>query len=190
MAGTRCSARRRWCSACPRGRGLGGERVLVDSPFSHIDGNGKLRMVDVSNKRRTLRKAWARCQVVTDVKLASLERRHDGLDVVHAARVAGVLAAKRTAEIIPLCHTLHLSDVNVELTEVSSSVVATESTGVEMEALTACAFAALSILDALTALDPEARIDDLVLLRKEGGKSGSWGRLVEAPTKRRRRRSS
>jgi cyclic pyranopterin phosphate synthase len=86
--------------------------------------------------------------------------------------------------------------VNVELTEgdgvveVSSSVVATESTGVEMEALTACAFAALSILDALTALDPEARMDDLVLLRKEGGKSGSWGRLVEAPTKRRRRRSS
>ena len=178
------------------GVGLAASGVLVDSPFSHVDGNGKLRMVDVSNKRRTLRKAWARCHVVTDVKLATIERRHDGLDVEHAARVAGVLAAKRTAEIIPLCHTLHLSDVNVELierddgVEVSSSVIATESTGVEMEALTACAFAALSILDSLRALDPDARMDDLVLLKKEGGKSGSWGRLVEAPTKRRRRRSS
>jgi len=153
-------------------------------------------MVDISNKRRTLRKAWAQCLVVTDVKLAKVERRHDSLEIEHAARVAGVLAAKRTAEIIPLCHTLHLSDVNVELVErdggveVSSSVIANESTGVEMEALTACAFAALSLLDSLRTLDPDARIDDLVLLKKEGGKSGSWGRLVEAPSRRRRRRSS
>jgi cyclic pyranopterin monophosphate synthase len=168
----------------------------VDSPFSHVDGAGKLRMVDVSGKRRTLRKAWAQCRVVTNVKLAAIERRHDGLEVVHAARVAGVFAAKRTAEIIPLCHPLILSDVNVELTEheggveVSASVTATESTGVEMEALTACAVAALSILNSLLALDPSARVDDLVLLRKEGGKSGSWGRLVEPPTRRRRRRPS
>lgn len=167
----------------------------MDSPFSHIDGTGKLRMVDVSNKRRTLRKAWAHCLVITDVKLATIESRHDGLNVEHAARVAGVLAAKRTAEVIPLCHSLHLSDVNVELVEreigveVSSSVIATESTGVEMEALTACAYAALSIVDSLRVLDPDARIDDLVLLKKEGGKSGSWGRLVEAPTRRRRRLS-
>lgn len=165
------------------------------SPFSHLDGNGKLRMVDVSTKQRTLRKAWARCHVVTDVALATIERRPDGLDAEHAARVAGVLAAKRTADIIPLCHSLHLSDVNVELlqrdgvVEVSSRVVATESTGVEMEALTACAFAALSILESLAPLDPEARMDDLVLLKKEGGKSGSWGRLVEPPTRRRWRRS-
>jgi cyclic pyranopterin phosphate synthase len=166
------------------------------SPFSHVDGDGKLRMVDISSKRRTLRKAWAQCLVVTDVNLATIEPRRDSLDVEHAARVAGVLAAKRTADIIPLCHTLHLSDVNIELVardggvEVSSSVIANESTGVEMEALTACAFAALSILDALRDLDPKARIDDLVLLRKEGGKSGSWGRLVDAPTERRQRRSS
>ena len=164
----------------------------MNSPFSHVDGNGKLRMVDVSSKRRTLRKAWAQCLVVTNVKLANIEHRDDGLNVEHVARVTGVLAAKRTAEIIPLCHTLHLSDVNVELVEldngvqVSSSVIANESTGVEMEALTACAFAALSILDSLRALDPDARIDDLVLLKKEGGKSGSWGRLAEAPMRRRR----
>ena len=153
-------------------------------------------MVDISSKRRTLRKAWAQCLVVTDVKLAKVERRQDSLEIEHAARVAGVLAAKRTAEIIPLCHTLHLSDVNVELVErdggveVSSSVIANESTGVEMEALTACAFAALSLLDSLRTLDPDARIDVLVLLKIEGGKSGSWGRLVEAPSRRRRRRSS
>ena len=167
----------------------------MDSPFSHVGSTGKLRMVDVSNKRRTLRKARAQCLVVTNVKMADIEPRDDGLDVEHVARVAGVLAAKRTAEIIPLCHTLHLSDVNVELVEidtgveVSSSVIANEATGVEMEALTACAFAALSILDALRALDPYARVDDLVLLEKEGGKSGSWGRLVETPKLRRRRRS-
>lgn len=162
-------------------------------PFSHIDGNGKLRMVDISSKRRSLRKAWAHCRVVTDVKLATLKGGEDGLDVEHAARVAGVLAAKRTAEIIPLCHSLHLSDVNVELSErddgveISSSVIAIESTGVEMEALTACAFAALSLIGSLTELDPNARMDDLVLLKKEGGKSGTWGRLVESPAQRRRR---
>lgn len=166
----------------------------MGSSFSHLDGDGKLRMVDVSNKRRTLRKAWAQCLVVTDVRLDGIERRHDGLQVEHAARVAGVLAAKRTAEIIPLCHPLSLSDVNVEVVErdggveVSSSVIATESTGVEMEALTACAVAALSILNSLQALDPFARIDDLALLKKEGGKSGSWGRLVGAPPRRRLRR--
>ncbi|HTB09667.1 MAG TPA: cyclic pyranopterin monophosphate synthase MoaC [Acidimicrobiales bacterium] len=160
----------------------------MDSPFSHVDGSGKLRMVDVSNKARTLRKAWAQCHVVTNVPLAAIEARHDGLDVVHVARVAGVFAAKRTAEFIPLCHPLLLSDVNVELAErdggvdVSSSVIANESTGVEMEALTACAIAALSLLGSLRALDPNARIDDLVLLKKEGGKSGSWGRLVDGPT--------
>lgn len=169
--------------------------VRVNSPFSHVDNTGKLRMVDVSNKRRTLRKAQAHCLVVTKVKLANIVPRDDGLSVENVARVAGVFAAKRTAEIIPLCHPLHLSDVNIEIVEldigveVSSSVIANEATGVEMEALTACALAALSILDSLRALDPSARIDDLVLLKKEGGKSGSWGRLVEAPTRRRRRRS-
>jgi cyclic pyranopterin phosphate synthase len=152
-------------------------------------------MVDVSSKRRTLRKAWAQCHVVTDVKLATLTHNQDGLDVEHAARVAGVLAAKRTDDIIPLCHSLHLSDVNVELTErddgveISSSVIAHESTGVEMEALTACAFAALSVIGSLATLDPNARMDDLVLLKKEGGKSGTWGRLVETPVRRRRRTS-
>ncbi len=169
----------------------------MDSPFSHIDGSGKLRMVDVSNKRRSRRQAWARCLVLTEAHLADLAPRHYGLEATHAARVAGVMAAKNTAAIIPLCHPLFLSDVNVDIVEregaleVTSSASATESTGVEMEALNACAFAALSLLDSLLAIDPRARVEDLVLLRKEGGKSGVWGRDVpDTPPRRRRGRRS
>lgn len=165
----------------------------MTSPFSHVDDSGRLRMVDVSKKRPTRRTASAHCVIVTAARLDALTRRRDGLDPEHAARVAGVLVAKKTADVIPLCHSLNLSDVDVEVVErdggveVTSRVVATEATGVEMEALTACAFAALSLLDSLLELDPLARIDDLVVLTKEGGKSGNWGRLVERPPGRRRK---
>jgi cyclic pyranopterin phosphate synthase len=131
----------------------------------------------------------ARCLVVTVADVDELEPWTDGIDPLHAARVAGVHAAKRTSDLIPLCHSLNLNDVDVQLypyeggIEISATVTATQRTGVEMEALTACAFAALSIVDSLQKSDPFARIDDLVLLKKEGGKSGSWGRLVEKPKK-------
>jgi cyclic pyranopterin phosphate synthase len=171
----------------------------MERPFTHVTASGKLRMVDTSNKRPSRRAALAQCLVVTNAALATLEPRGDELDPLHVARVAGVLAAKRTGDIIPLCHSLHLNDVNVELhereggVEISASVSANESTGVEMEALTACAVAALSLLDSLKDADPNARIDELVLLKKEGGKSGNWGRLVEGSTeessKRRSKRS-
>jgi cyclic pyranopterin phosphate synthase len=159
----------------------------VDSPFSHIDSAGKLRMVDVTNKRPTKRQAMARCLVVTKADLDTLEPWNNGIDPFHAARVAGVHAAKRTSDLIPLCHSLNLNDVDVQLSahdgaiEISATVTATQRTGVEMEALTACAFAALSIVDSLQSSDPYARIDDLVLMKKEGGKSGTWGRLVNNP---------
>lgn len=157
----------------------------MENEFSHIDDLGKLRMVDVSNKRLTRRSAIARCLVVTTADIGALQAREDQLDPVICARIAGVSAAKRTSELIPLCHTLSLNDVNVELArhdlgiEVTTTVTATQRTGVEMEALTACAFAALSILDTLQDTDPLARIDELELMKKEGGRSGSWGRLVE-----------
>jgi len=160
--------------------------VTVDRSFSHLDAAGKLRMVDVSAKRPTRRQALARCRVVTGVDLETLGPRSDGIDAPLGARVTGVLAAKRVDELIPLCHSLNLDDVDVELhahadgIDVTASVTATQRTGVEMEALTACAFAALSLLDALLDADPDAWIDDLVLLKKEGGKSGQWGRLVES----------
>ncbi len=168
----------------------------MERPFTHVAANGKLRMVDISEKPLSRRAALAQCRVVTKTALASLSPRSDDLDPLHVARVAGVLAAKRTGDIIPLCHTLNLSDVTIELhereggVEISASVKATQSTGVEMEALTACAVAALSLLDSLKEADPTARIDDLVLLKKEGGKSGDWGRLVESPAKRSKKRRS
>ena len=160
---------------------------MTESSFSHIDAAGKLRMVDVTNKRPTKRQAMARCLVVTAADVDALEPWTDGIDPLHAARVAGVHAAKRTSDLIPLCHSLNLNDVDVQLhayaggIEVTATVSATQRTGVEMEALVACAFAALSIMDSLQTTDPNARIDDLVLLKKEGGKSGTWGRLVENP---------
>ncbi|HEV3267436.1 MAG TPA: cyclic pyranopterin monophosphate synthase MoaC [Acidimicrobiales bacterium] len=162
----------------------------VEGQFSHIDATGKLRMVDVTNKRPTKRQAMAHCLVVTSANLDALEPWTDGMDPVHAARVAGVHAAKRTSDLIPLCHSLNLNDVDVQLTsyeggiEIAATVTATQRTGVEMEALTACAFAALSIMDSLQSSDPDARIDDLVLLKKQGGKSGTWGRLVEDPVEK------
>lgn len=142
-------------------------------------------MVDVSGKRKTRRTAMARCYVSTSANLAALAPRDDQIDPALCARIAGVSAAKKTSELIPLCHTLNLNDVNVDLhqrergIEVTATVTATQRTGVEMEALTACAFAALSILDSLATEDPSASIEELVLLKKEGGKSGSWGRLVQ-----------
>ncbi|HUZ40577.1 MAG TPA: cyclic pyranopterin monophosphate synthase MoaC [Acidimicrobiales bacterium] len=157
----------------------------MEREFSHINALGKLRMVDVTSKRVTRRLAMARCLVVTTADISALEPRDDDIDPILCARIAGVSAAKRTSELIPLCHTLALNDVDVELSlqdrgiEVTTTVTATQRTGVEMEALTACAFAALSILNSLQEVDPLARIDEIELLRKEGGRSGSWGRLAE-----------
>jgi cyclic pyranopterin phosphate synthase len=162
----------------------------MENEFSHINAKGKLRMVDVTSKRMTRRTATARCLIVTPVTLGALEPREDEVDPVLCARIAGVSAAKRTSDLIPLCHTLNLNDVDVVVTqldrgiEVTTTVVATQRTGVEMEALTACAFAALSLLDSLREADPNARVDELELLKKEGGRSGSWGRLVEDAEKR------
>jgi cyclic pyranopterin phosphate synthase len=155
------------------------------SEFSHINASGKLRMVDVSSKRMTRRVATARCLVVTSAEIGALPVRDDEIDPVLCARIAGVSAAKRTSELIPLCHTLALNDVDVALErlergiEITATVTATQRTGVEMEALTACAFAALSLLDSLHDVDPLAQIDELELLKKEGGRSGSWGRLAD-----------
>jgi cyclic pyranopterin phosphate synthase len=144
-------------------------------------------MVDVTNKRATKRRAFASCVVDTVADVTSLEPNSTGVDPWHAARLAGIHAAKRTSWLIPLCHPLSLSDIHVEVTphdgrvEISATVTALERTGVEMEALTACAVAALSVIDSLLELDPLARMDNLVLLSKSGGKSGPWGRLVDTP---------
>jgi cyclic pyranopterin phosphate synthase len=157
--------------------------LTVEKPFSHVDGDGKLRMVDITGKRPTLRKARASCTVRTVAGVVG--KVVNGLDVVHAARLAGIQAAKQTANLIPLCHPLNLSEIRVDIlpnavgVEVQTTVVTVHRTGVEMEALTACAFAALSVMNSLVEEDPHSRMEDLVLLRKSGGKSGEWGRSVD-----------
>lgn len=156
----------------------------MDKQFSHVDERGRLRMVDISEKSPTQRRAVASCVVRTHVDITSLAAHASGVDPLHAARLAGIQAAKQTSSLIPLCHPLDLSDIHVEVTAgpseviVVATVAAMHRTGVEMEALTACAVAGLSVLNALVDADPGARMDDLVLLRKSGGKSGPWGRLV------------
>ena len=157
----------------------------MSSEFSHVDASGKIRMVDVSQKPTTRRSATAGCLILTSADLSSSASDSNGLEMIHSARLAGILAAKRTALLIPLCHPLNLDDIQVEVStiasgvEIRSSVATVHQTGVEMEALTACAVTALSLLTSLLATDRHARMEDLVLLKKSGGRSGDWGREAE-----------
>jgi cyclic pyranopterin phosphate synthase len=141
-------------------------------------------MVDVSGKESSARTAVASGVVRTTAEVVDLLRR-DGLpkgDALATARIAGIMAAKRTPDLIPLCHPLALSSVAVDLTPHEAEVVitavvrTTDRTGVEMEALTAVAVAGLTLHDMIKAVDPAAVLDAVRLVRKEGGKSGIWTR--------------
>jgi len=154
--------------------------------FTHFAAAGRAAMVDVSAKPATQRVATARGRVVMAPEtLARIEAGEVGKgDVLGVARIAGIMAAKRTAELIPLCHPLMLSKVAVELTpaapdavEIAATVTLTGQTGVEMEALTAVTVAALTIYDMCKAADRGMRIEAVRLVHKSGGKSGDW----EAP---------
>ncbi len=154
----------------------------MHEPFTHVDAEGNLRMVDVSDKEPTLRTAEASCLVRTGVDVVALATDPEGLGAVLAARLAGIQAAKRTSNLIPLCHPINLNVVEVDVAphprgaEVRARVVTVQRTGVEMEALTACSFAALTLIDALSGLDAAASLEDLVVVHKSGGKSADWGR--------------
>ena len=139
-------------------------------------------MVDVSGKVATARTAIARATVHTTAEVIALIAS-GGLpkgDALATARVAGILAAKRTSDLIPLCHQIALSSVDVEFAitdsavELIASARTIDRTGVEMEALTAATVAALTVYDMIKAVDPGARIDEVRVIRKEGGKSGVW----------------
>lgn len=152
------------------------------SSLSHFDEAGSPRMVDVSGKPSTKRSARAQAFVrIRPEILQELPRNPKG-NPLEVARIAGIAAAKRTSELIPLCHPLPLShaDVEVRLEEggvrITSSASSTGPTGVEMEALTAAAIAALTVYDMTKALDKGIEITDLHLLEKTGGKSGSYRR--------------
>ena len=152
--------------------------------LSHLDESGAAHMVDVTGKDATQRSAVAAGTLHTTPEVVHLIAS-GGLpkgDALATARVAGILAAKRTSDLIPLCHQLALTGVDVEFevgdgtVGVTASVRSTDRTGVEMEALTAVSVAALTLYDMVKAVDPAARIDDIRVLRKEGGKTGLWTR--------------
>jgi len=152
------------------------------SKLSHFDSVGRPRMVDVGEKGATRRTARAHAFVrMSREVLAALPDNPKG-DPLDVARVAGVMAAKRTPDLIPLCHSLPLSHADVEITveadgvRIVASASTTATTGVEMEALTAASVAALTIYDMTKALDKRIEIQDIYLLEKTGGKSGDFKR--------------
>ena len=154
------------------------------SELTHLDENGAARMVDVGRKSATARSAVAKGLIA--MSPAALAAIRDGNapkgDVLAAARIAGIMAAKKTAELIPLCHPLALDAVAVDFgveeggIEVTATTSLTGRTGVEMEAMTACCVALLTIYDMAKALDKAMTIGDVRLIEKTGGKSVNWRR--------------
>jgi cyclic pyranopterin phosphate synthase len=147
----------------------------MDEGFTHLDRRGNARMVDVTGKPVTHRRAEARCEVM----LSATDRARLSTDAVEVARLAGVHGAKLTWDLVPLCHPLPLEAIDVSLSVADHGVAITataetvERTGVEMEALTACAMAALSVV---AACSDEATVTNLALWEKRGGRSGTWRR--------------
>ncbi len=154
--------------------------------LSHLDADGRARMVDVGDKPVTARRAVAMARVVMAAETLAAIRENSFAkgDVLGVARVAAIQAAKRCDELIPLCHSLPLDEVGVEFeldqalpgVRIQTTASVHGRTGVEMEALTAASVAALTIYDMCKAVDKSMLIDKLCLLRKEGGRSGTWER--------------
>ncbi|GAA0724821.1 cyclic pyranopterin monophosphate synthase MoaC [Dactylosporangium roseum] len=152
--------------------------------LTHVDASGAARMVDVTAKDVTTRRAVAAGSVRTAAEVVALLR--DGAlpkgDALAVARIAGIMGAKRTPDLIPLCHPIALHGVTVELTlrddaiDIEVVTRTADRTGVEMEALTAVAAAGLALIDMIKAVDPAASLEAVRVLRKEGGKTGLWER--------------
>jgi cyclic pyranopterin phosphate synthase len=154
--------------------------------LTHVDEAGAARMVDVSAKDVTARTARAAGRVLVSPRVVEL-LRGEGVpkgDALAVARIAGIMGAKRTPELVPLCHPLALSGVSVDLTvaddavEIAAQVKTTDRTGVEMEALTAVTVAALTVVDMVKAVDKSAAITDIRVEEKSGGRSGDWTRTA------------
>ena len=157
---------------------------MSDPTFSHLDDSGHARMVDVGDKAITRRRAVAKATIVMATE-TSTAIANNGLpkgDVLAVARIAGIQAAKKTSDLIPLCHPLMLSSVTVELVvrdgavDIEACVETTSQTGVEMEALTACSVAALTLYDMCKAIDKAMEIGQIALWEKSGGRSGDYRR--------------
>ena len=157
---------------------------MTEPRLTHVDETGAARMVDVSAKPVTAREATAAGRVLVSPEVIEL-LRGAGMpkgDAVAVARIAGIAGAKRTPDLVPLCHpiALHGVTVDVEVTDDGIDITATartaDRTGVEMEALTSVAVAGLTMIDMVKAVDPAASLNDVRVLRKEGGKTGLWVR--------------
>ena len=152
-----------------------------------VDEAGAARMVDVSGKQPSVRRAVAAGRLRTTAEVVAL-LRDDALpksDALAVARLAGIMGAKRTPDLVPLCHPIALHSVTVDLAlagdsvEITATTKTADRTGVEMEALTAVAAAGLALVDMVKAVDPAASIEEVRVLRKEGGKTGTWVRPAE-----------
>jgi cyclic pyranopterin phosphate synthase len=158
--------------------------------LSHLRADGSVRMVDVSGKVETLREAEAQAEVRLGSRALRALRNNPKGNVLEVARIAGIAAAKRTAELIPLCHNLPLTGIEVDMTvrgsvvRVRGRVRTTSGTGVEMEALTAVSVAALTVYDMCKAAGHGITIENICLLRKSGGRSGTYIRETNAPGSR------
>jgi cyclic pyranopterin monophosphate synthase len=152
--------------------------------LTHVDASGAARMVDVTGKEPSARTAVATGTLRTTAEVIDLLRRDDlpKGDALATARIAGIMGAKRTPDLVPLCHPIALSGVVVDLAlgeaevRITATVRTTDRTGVEMEALTAVAVAGLALHDMVKAVDPAAVLDAVRVERKEGGKTGTWTR--------------
>ncbi len=157
---------------------------MVEERFSHLDEEGRVRMVDVGGKDATDREATAEALIVMEA--STRDRLFAGDlpkgDALAVARVAGIMAAKRTAELIPLCHPIAITSVSIDVTSadrgaaVRATVATRDRTGVEMEAMTAVSVAALAVYDMIKGLERGAYVDAVRLLAKSGGGSGEWTR--------------
>ena len=155
---------------------------MATKKLTHVDAKGRIRMVDVGDKAVTDREAIARGSIAMskDARRLIAAGNNKKGDPIQAARLAGIMAAKKTSELIPLCHPLNLSHVSVDLTpnktgyDIEARVRISGKTGVEMEALTAVAVAALTLYDMVKAVDKSMVIGDIELLEKSGGRSGKY----------------
>jgi len=157
--------------------------------LSHYDDSGQARMVDVSGKSPSRREAEASAFVLIKPEVLRALPQNPKGNPLEVARIAGIMAAKRTSELIPMCHLLPLALVDVEMTlcengvAISTKAVTTAETGVEMEALVAASVAALTVYDMTKGLDKGIEIREIVLQRKSGGKSGEYNRVKQDTTK-------
>ncbi|GIF71124.1 cyclic pyranopterin monophosphate synthase MoaC [Asanoa siamensis] len=160
---------------------------MGETNLTHVDESGAARMVDVSAKDVSARRATAAGRLRTTAEVIDLLRR-EGLpkgDALAVARIAGIMGAKKTPDLVPLCHPIALTGVTVDFeigettVEITAVTRTADRTGVEMEALTAVATAGLALVDMVKAVDPAAAITDIRVLRKEGGKTGLWDREDE-----------